>query len=176
MSRTCREVVAKVLNMFENFMRILSPKYFARPSRDSRAKCEGRATFVRVSRTCRCEILANDLRCQIFATLVPVSYDGRATVLRKHANTSRLSGEKIKLSEIRTNVVRHSHECRATVVRMKMKISYIRGKVVRHSQECLATIVRESRDYPTTVVRYVFKIRPKFANFSHKCQFNETAT
>ena len=45
--------------------------------------------------------------------------------------TSQLSGEKIKLSDIRTNVVQHSHECCATVVRIKMKISYIPGKVAR---------------------------------------------
>ena len=103
--------------------------------------------------------------CDTRTNVVRVSYDGRATVLRKHANTSRLFGEKIKLSDIRTNVVRHSHECRATVVRMQMKISYIRGKVVRHSHECLATVARN-----------VFKIRRKFANLSHKCPFNETAT
>ena len=30
MSRTSRELVAKVLNMFKNFMRIFSPKYFTR--------------------------------------------------------------------------------------------------------------------------------------------------
>ena len=100
---------------------------------------------MRVSRTCRREILAN-LQCEIFATLVRMSCDGRVTDLRKHANTSRLSGEKIKLSDIRTNVVRNSHECRATVVRMKMKISYIHGKVVRHSHECRATVVRQSQD------------------------------
>ena len=45
--------------------------------------------------------------------------------------TSQLSGEKIKLSDICTNVVQHSHECCATVVRIKMEISYIPGKVVR---------------------------------------------
>ena len=72
--------------------------------------------------------------------------------------TSQLSGEKIKLSDIRTNVVQHSHECCATVVRIKIKISYIPGKVVR-----------------MTVARFIFKIRPKFENLSHKCLFNETA-
>ena len=45
--------------------------------------------------------------------------------------TSQLSGEKIKLIDIRTNIVQHSHECCATVVRIKMEISYIPGKVVR---------------------------------------------
>ena len=37
MSRTSLELVAKFLNMLKNFMRIFSPKYFARLSRDSRA-------------------------------------------------------------------------------------------------------------------------------------------
>ena len=105
-----------------------------------------------------------------------VLYEGRATVLRKHANTSRLSGEKIKQSDIRANVVRHSHKCRATVVRMKMKISYILGNVVIHSHECLATVVQQSCDSCATVMRYILKVRPKFANLSHKCSFNETAT
>ena len=80
-----------------------------------------------------------------------VLYHGRATVLRKHANTTRLSGEKIKLS-------------------------YIPGKVVRHSHECPAAVVRHSRVYRVTVARYIFKIRPKLATLWHKCPFNETAT
>ena len=42
--RTSRELVAKVLNMFKNWMRIFFPKYFARLSRD------GRATVARRSR------------------------------------------------------------------------------------------------------------------------------
>ena len=84
----CRELVANVLNMFENFMRIFSPKYFARLS------CDRRATFVRVSRTCRRKILAN-LQYEIFATLVLVrmTHNGRATVLRQHAKPSRQSDE-----------------------------------------------------------------------------------
>ena len=60
--------------------------------------------------------------------------------------------------DTRTNVARLSCE-------LKMKIRYIRGKVVRHSHDCRATISR-----------FFFKIRPKFANLSHKCLFNETAT
>ena len=115
----CRELVAKVLNMFKFFMRFFSPKYFARLSRDCRA------TVARRSCECREPVAAkfwriynaNFLR-HSYECHVRVSHDGRATVLRKHAKISRLSGEKIKLSGIRTNVVRHSHECRATVVRI----------------------------------------------------------
>ena len=88
-SRTSRELVAKVLNMFKNWMQFFFPKYFARLSRNCRA------TFVRMLRTCRREILAN-LQCKIFMTLVRMSCE---------AKNSRLSGKKIKLSDIRTNVV-----------------------------------------------------------------------
>ena len=96
------------------------------------------------------------------------SYECRANVARRSrdslAKTSRLSGEKIKLSDIRANVARLSHVCCATVVRIKMKISYIRGKVVRHPHKCRAPVVRQLRDCRATVVQYIFKIRPKFAN------------
>ena len=102
----CRELVTKFLNRFKNFMRIFSPKYFARLSGHYRA------TVLRVSHTCRREISVN-LQCKIFATLVQMSYLGCTTILRKHANTSRLSGKKIKLSDIRdtlTNVARLSYK------------------------------------------------------------------
>ena len=94
-SRTSRELVAKVLNMFKNFMRIFSTKYFARLSRECRATVarvsrdgratfvrvsrDGRATFVRVSRTCRRKYLAK-LQCKIFATFVRMSCECRTTV------------------------------------------------------------------------------------------------
>ena len=114
--------------MFKNFMRIFSPKYFARLSRNCRASVAslspqnyGKFTMQNI--------------CDTRTNIVRVLQDGRATVLRKHAKTSRLSGEKIKLSDIRT-----------TVVQIKMIISYIREKVVRHSHECCATGARQSRD------------------------------
>ena len=43
--------------------------------------------------------------CDTRTNVVRVLYDSHATLLRKHANTSRLSGEKIKLS-------RMSRDCR----------------------------------------------------------------
>ena len=81
----CRELVAKVLKMFKNVMRIFSPKYFARLSREFTMR------NFRDTRT----------------NVVRVSHDGRATALRKHANTSRENKTK-----------RHSYECRATLARM----------------------------------------------------------
>ena len=77
-------------------------------------------------------------------TLARMSYDSHAAVLRKHANISRLSGEKIKLSDIRTNIVRHFHECLATVMQMKIKIKL-------NSWESRETLSRMSRDCLTTV-------------------------
>ena len=50
---------------------------------------------------------------------------------------SRLN--KTKLIKIRTNVVRHSHECLTTVVRRSHE--YL-TTVVRHSRECLTTVVQ----------------------------------
>ena len=45
-----------------------------------------------------------------------------------------------------------------------------------HSREIRETLSRMSRDCRATVARYIIKIRPKFANLSHKCPFNENAT
>ena len=114
-SRTSRELVAKFLNMFKNFMGINSPKHFTRLSRDCRA------TVVR--RSCECRELVAAKFWRIYnAKFSRHSYECRASVARRSrdslAKTSRLSGEKMKLSDIRTNGVRHSHECRATVVRI----------------------------------------------------------
>ena len=113
-SRTSRELVAKFFNML-NFMRIFSPKYFARLSRDCRAMV--------ARRSCECrELVAAKFWRIYIAKFSRHSYECRASVARRSrdslAKTSRLSGEKIKLSDIRTNVARHSHECRATVVRI----------------------------------------------------------
>ena len=114
-SRTSRELVAKFLNMFKNFMGINSPKHFARLSRDCRT------TVVR--RSCECRELVAAKFWRIYnAKFSRHSYECRASIARRSrdslAKTSRLSGEKMKLSDIRTNGVRHSHECRATVVRI----------------------------------------------------------
>ena len=104
-SRTSRELVAKVLNMFKNWMRIFFPKYFARLSRDVRANVANLSprNFGEFTMRNFCDTRTNVVR---------VSHDGRATVLRQHAKNSRLSGEKIKLTR------RHSYECRATLARM----------------------------------------------------------
>ena len=91
----CHKLVVKVLNMFKNFMRIFSPKYFTRMSRDFRE------TVVPCLCECREPVAAKVW--QIYnAKFLQMSYNSRTTVLRKPANTLQLSGEKIKLSDIRT--------------------------------------------------------------------------
>ena len=94
-SRTSRKLVAKFLNMFKNFMGINSPKHFARLSRDCRA------TVVR--RSCECR----ELVAAKFWRIYNEKFSRRSR--DSLAKTSRLSGEKMKLSDIRTNGVRHSH-------------------------------------------------------------------
>ena len=173
MSRTSRELVAKFFNMLKNFMRIFSPKYFARLSRDCRA------TVAR--RSCECRELVAAKFWRIYnAEFSRHSYECRASVARRSrdslAKTSRLSGEKIKLSDIRTNVARHSYECRATLAGMSRDCRTNLNENKLHSRESRETLSRMSRDCRATVARYIFKIRPKFANLSQKCIFNETAT
>ena len=129
MSRTSRELVAKFFNMLKNFMRIFSPKYFARLSRDSRA------TVAR--RSCECRELVAAKFWRIYnAKFSRHSYECRASVARRSrdslAKTSRLPGEKIKLSDIRTTVARHSRDivskldrnsriCRKNVYSMRLQ-------------------------------------------------------
>ena len=112
--RTSRELVAKFFNMLKNFMRIFSPKYFARLSRDSRA------TVARRSCECRELVAANFWRIYN-AKFSRHSYECRASVARRSrdslAKTSRLSREKIKLSDI----VRMSRDTRTNVARLSYK-------------------------------------------------------
>ena len=76
MSGTSREVVAKFFNMLKNFMRIFSPKYFARLSRDSHA------SVANLSPRNFGEFTMRNFR-DTRTNVARHSYDGRATVLRK---------------------------------------------------------------------------------------------
>ena len=105
-SRTSRELVAKFFNMLKNFMRFFFSQIF-------------RKTVVRRSRDVRTSVA--NLSPRNFGEFTMRNFcDTHTNVARRSRNslakTSRLSGEKIKLSDIR--VARHSHECRATVVRI----------------------------------------------------------
>ena len=83
MSRTSREDFQHVEKFYANFFTKIFRKTVARQS------CDGRATFMQVSRTCRREILAN-LQCEIFATLVRMSRDD---CLFKNVYSMRLQRE-----------------------------------------------------------------------------------
>ena len=135
--RTSRELIAKFFNMLKKIMRIFSPKYFARLSRDSRA------TVAR--RSCECRELVAAKFWRIYnAKFSRYSYECHASVAR--AKTSRLSGEKIKLSNIRTNVARHSRDCRTNLNENKLHSRESRETLSRMSRDCRATVARPSHD------------------------------
>ena len=96
---TCRELVAEVLNMFKNWMRFF-PQNISQDCRatvvrqSARLSCDSRATFMRMSRTCRSEILAN-LQCEIFVTLVQMSCECRASVARRSRDSLETTREKL---------------------------------------------------------------------------------
>ena len=84
--------------MYANFLAKIFRKTVVRRSRDFRASVANLSprNFGKITMQNLCDTRTNVMR---------VSHDGRATVLRQHAKNSRLSGGKIKLSDIRTNVV-----------------------------------------------------------------------
>ena len=163
--RTSHKLVAKFFNMLKNFMRIFSPKYFARLSHDSRA------TVVR--RSCECGKLVAAKFWRIYnAKFSRHSYECRTTVTRQ-------SCENLATIWRENKTKRHSYECRATLARMSHDCCTNLNENKLHSRESRETLSRMSRDScegRATVARYIFKIRPKFANLSQKCLFNETAT
>ena len=135
-----------------------------------RLSCDVRASVANLSPRNFGEFTMQNF-CDTRLNVVRVSYNRRATVLRKHANTSRLPGEKIKLK-------RHSYKCLATHSRMLRDCPTNENENKLHSRESRETLSRMSCNCRTTVARYtcIFKIRPKFMNLSHECPFNETAT
>ena len=94
--------------MFKNFMRIFFSKIFRKTV--SRLSCDVRASVANLSPRNFGEFTMRNF-CDTRTNVARVSHDSLA-------KTSRLSGEKIKLSDNRANVARHSHECRMTVVRI----------------------------------------------------------
>ena len=101
--RSSRELVAKVLNMFKNFMRFFSTKYFAKLSR------ECRATVAR--RLCEC-------REPVAAKFWRHSYECRASVARRSRDSLETTCENLATIWRENNTKRLSYECRATLARM----------------------------------------------------------
>ena len=131
MSRTGREVFQHVEKFYANFFSKIFRKTVARLS------CDGRATFVRVSRTCRREILA-DLQCEIFATLVRMSRECRTTVARQ-------SCENLATIWRENKTKRHSYECRATLARMSRDCRTNLNENKLHSRESRETLTNVAR-------------------------------
>ena len=127
-----------------------------------------RATVAR--RSCECRELVAAKFWRIYnAKFLGHSYECRTTVARQSCENLATIWRENK-----TN--RHSYECRATLARMSRDCRTNLNENKLHSRESRETLSRMSRDCRATVVRYIFKIRPKFANLSQKCIFNETAT
>ena len=104
--RTSREMVAKVLNMFKNWMRIFSPKYFARLSRD------GRATVARRSCECRKPVAAKFWRIYN-AKFSRHSYECRASVARRSRDSLETTCEKLAtIWRDSATLARMSRDCR----------------------------------------------------------------
>ena len=107
----CREIV---LNMFKNFMPFFFAKIFANPLQECLATVILQLYNVHAS--------VMNLWLPNFGEFAMRQFRQTRTnvvvVMRKHANNSQLSGEKIKLSGICMSVVRHSHECLMTVTRV----------------------------------------------------------
>ena len=81
----CRDLVAKVLNMFKLEFYAIFPQNIREPMAGVLRNCRTTvgSTLMRVSLSCRREIWAN-LQCDNFATLVQMSQDCPATVLSEH--------------------------------------------------------------------------------------------
>ena len=114
-SRTSRELVVKFFNMLKNFMRIFSPKYFARLSRDCRA------TVARHSCECRKLVAAKFWRIYN-AKFLRHSYENLATIWREN---------KTK---------RHSYQCRATLALMSRDCHMNLNENKVHSRESRETL------------------------------------
>ena len=122
------------------------------------------STFVRVSRTCRRESLAN-LLCEIFATLVRMSRECRTTVARQ-------SCENLATIWRENKTKRHSYDCRATLARMSRDCRTNLNENKLHSRESRETLSRMSRDCRATVARQSREIFSKLDRNSRICRIN----
>ena len=143
MSGTSRLLVAKFFNMLENFMRVFSPKYFARLSRASRAMV--------AQRSCECRELVTAkfwriYNAKFFATLKRMSRECRTRVARQ-------SCENLVTIWRENKTKQHSYECRATLARMSRDCRTNLNENKLHSRESRETLSRMSCDCRVTVAR-----------------------
>ena len=113
----CRELVANWSQRFQICLKILC-EFFDKIFRKTvvRRSRDVRANVANLSPRNLGEYTMQNFR-DTGTNVVRVPHDDGTAVLRQHVKTSQLSGEKVKLSDIHTNTVRHAQECRATVVR-----------------------------------------------------------
>ena len=111
MSLTSRELVAKVSNMFKNFIRTFSPKYVAILSRDCRA------TVVRRLCKCRKRVAAKFRRIHD-AKISQDSYEWRSNIVRQSRDSLEKTCEHLATVWRENKTKRHSYECRETLSRM----------------------------------------------------------
>ena len=121
---------------------------------------------MRVSRTCRREILAN-LQCEIFATLVRMSRECRTTVERQSCETLATT---CIWRESKTK--RHSYQCRVTLARMSRDCRTNLNENMLHSRESRETLSRMSRECRTTVAQLSRDIFSKLDRNSRICHKN----
>ena len=118
----------------------------------ARLSCDGRVTFVRVSRTCRRKILAN-LQCEIFATLVRMSRD-----------VAQRSCENLGTIWRENKTKRHLYECHVTLTRMSRDCRTNLNENKLHSRESCETLTNVAR-----LSRYIFS---KLDRNSRICRIN----
>ena len=119
---------------------------------------------MRVSRTCRREILAN-LQCEIFATLVRMSRECRTTVARQ-------SCENLATIWRENKTKRHSYECRATLARMSRDCRTNLNENKLYSRESRETLSRLSCDSRATIARQSRDTFSKLDRNSRICRKN----
>ena len=131
-----------------------------------------RTTFVRVSRECRENFLVSRTGREVFQHVEKFYANFFSKIFRKTVARLSCDGRELVAAKFwriyNAKFWRHSYECRASVARRSRdslaKTSRLSGEKIKLS------------DIRTIVARHIFKITPKFANLSHKCLFNETAT
>ena len=127
----CRELVTKFLNLFKNFVRAFSPKYFARLSRYS---WDVRGSVANLSPQNFGKFTMQNF-CDARMNVVRVWYEVRATVLRKKMPTPEFSITPIwayfyACFSFRTPKI-HCHgfsltPCFFLVTRPKLSINYVK--------------------------------------------------
>ena len=144
----CRELGAKVLNMFKKFMQTFSPKYFARPKYFHRRSCEcGKPVTAKFWQIYNAKFSRHSYECR------------RASVVQWSRNSLEKTCENLATIWRENKTKRHSYECRATLSQMPRDCHTNENKL--HSWESRGTLSRMSCDYHATVAGHSRDISSK---------------